>query len=396
MTSTGWYNLITPGTRNGQQDQNFGDSSGVAQGDPYGSMAYLSIVVPNRINDGTSIPSVSVLVQGMKLWQFDTGENALSPQFSSNPAWILLDILMRCGYTLGEINTASFAVAAAYADQLITADDPVGGTVQLPRFQCNFALTQSQSAGVIIRSIRNGSRLYLVLNTNGLIEARVENTFALQQPVLPAGSNAVNSFNGGWPAYEFDASSIARESDGSACVKLTTRGAQDTPNRLSIEFQDSFNQYQQDSLSLSDADDVELCGQEIAVEWDAVGISTFNQASRMLLLGLNKAIPGNAFIEFQTSVKSLGLLPGDLITVTYPKENLVRTPFRVTKVVPGNAYRTATITAQLHDDDWYSDAPTGITGGLGRQTGRDAYLSAPVAGTVDRCERPVAVGHRGG
>ena len=70
-------------------------------GDPYGSMAYLSIVVPNRINDGTSIPSVSVLVQGMKLWQFDTGENALSPQFSSNPAWILLDILMRCGYTLG-------------------------------------------------------------------------------------------------------------------------------------------------------------------------------------------------------------------------------------------------------------------------------------------------------
>ena len=82
---------------------------------------------------------------------------------------------------------------------------------------------------------------------------------------------------------------------------------------------------------------MELCGQEIAVEWDAVGISYFNQASRMLLLGLNKAIPGNAFIEFQTSVKSLGLLPGDLITVTYPKENLVRTPFRVTKVVPGNA-----------------------------------------------------------
>ena len=83
--------------------------------------------------------------------------------------------------------------------------------------------------------------------------------------------------------------------------------------------------------------------------WDAVGISTFNQASRMLLLGLNFAVsPGNAFIQFGTSVKALGLLPGDLITVSYPKENLARAPFRITKITPGNSFRTATITAQFH------------------------------------------------
>ncbi len=382
MTSTGWYNLITPGTRNGQQDGNFTNGHGIALGDPYGSMAYLSVVVPNRISNGTSIPAVQVLMQGLKLWQFDTGGNFLGEQFSSNPAWVLLDILMRCGYTLGEIDTPSFATAAAYADSLISVDDPVGGFVQLPRFQCNFALKISQSAGVIIRSIRNGSRLYLVLNTAGLLEARVENTFALQQPALPPGSNAVNPFNGGWPAYEFDATSIARNNDGSSSVKLSKLGAQDTPNRLSIEFQDSYNQYQQDSLSLSDENDVDLCGQEVAVLWDAVGISTFSQASRMLLLGLNQGISGNVFIEFQTSVKALGLLPGDLITVSYPKENLQRTPFRVTKITPGNNFRTAVITAQFHDDAWYSDTATGITGGLGRQSGQGSGLPAPITGTV--------------
>lgn len=382
MTSTGWYNLITPGTRNGAQDGNFTNGNGVPQGDPYGSMAYLSIVVPNRINDGTSIPSVQVLMQGLKLWQYDANGNFLGEQFSSNPAWVLLDILMRCGYTLPEINTASFATAAAYADALIPVDDPVGGQVQLPRFQCNFAIKNSQSAGQVVRSIRNGSRIYIVLNKQGLLEARVENTFALQQPALPPGSNAGVPFDGGWPAYEFDASSIARNRDGSASVTLLKIGTQDTPNRLSVEFQDSYNQYQQDSLSLADEDDVDLCGQEVAVIWDAVGISTFNQASRMLLLGLNKAISGNAFIEFQTSVKALSLLPGDLITVTYAKENLGRTPFRITKIAPGNGFRTATITAQLHDDDWYSDAPTGITGGLGRQSGRGSGLPAPVIGTV--------------
>jgi hypothetical protein len=258
----------------------------------------------------------------------------------------------------------------------------VGGSVHLPRFQCEFALKNRRSAGEIIRSIRNGSRLYLILNTNGLLEARIENTFALQQAAKSPASNAVNHFNGGWPAYEFDAGSIARNQDGSASVKLSSKGAQDTPNRLSIEFQDSFNQYQQDSLSLADDSDADLCGQQVAAPWDAAGISTFNQATRMLLLGLNRSIQGNLFIEFETSVKALGLMPGDLITVTYLKENLLRRPFRITKITPGGSFRTAVIGAQLHDDAWYSDTATGITGGLGRQTGRGSGLPAPVAGTV--------------
>ena len=126
MTSTGWYNIITPGTRNGKQDPNFTDASGNPLGDPFGSMACLSVVVPNRISDGTSIPSVQVLVQGLKLWQFDTSGNFIGAQFSSNPAWILLDMLMRCGYSFDDIDTGSFAHAAAYADALITTDDPVG------------------------------------------------------------------------------------------------------------------------------------------------------------------------------------------------------------------------------------------------------------------------------
>jgi Putative phage tail protein len=382
MTASGWYNLMTVGDRNGRQDNNFTNGAGVPLGDPYGSMAYLSVVVPNRINNGTSIPNVQVLMQGLTLWQFDTDGNFVADQFSSNPAWVLLDILMRCGYTLDDIDERSFANAAAYADELISVDDPIGGFVDLPRFQCNFALKDSQSVGGIIRSIRNGSRLYVVLNAQGQLSARIENTFVLQQPTLPPGSNAFNTYNGGWPAYEFDATSIARKSDGSASVKLSKLGAQDTPNRLSIEFQDSFNQYQQDSLSLADEDDENLVMQEVAVIWDAVGISTFSQASRMLLLGLNRSISGNAFIEFQTSVKALGLMPGDLITVTYLKENLERTPFRITKITPGNSFRTATITAQYHDDEWYSDTATGITGGLGRQTGRGSGLPAPVIGTV--------------
>ena len=382
MTSTGWYNLITPGNRTGAADPNFTDANGATQGDPYGSMAYLAIVVPNRINNGTSLPSVQVLMQGLKLLQFDSNANYLGTSFSNNPAWVLMDVLMRIGYTIDDIDEGSFARAAAYADEQISATDPVAGQVQLPRFQCDFAINQPTSAGELIRGIRNGSRMYVVLNSAGNLEARVENAFALQQASLPYGSNAQNTFNGGWPAYEFDSTSIARNSDGSSSVKLSSRGAQDTPNRLSIEFQDSFNQFQQDSLSLADQDDAYLCAQEVAVQWNAVGISNFSQAERMLALGLNRALEGNVFIEFQTSVKGLGILPGDLITVTYAKENLQRTPFRVTKIAAGPNYRTVTVTAQLHNDAWYSDTATGMVGGRGWRSGEMAGLPAPVGGTV--------------
>lgn len=382
MTSTGWWNLTSAGGRNGQQDPNFGDGGAGPVGDPYGSMAYLSVVVPNRINDGSSIPAVQALVRGMKLLTFDANGNSQGEQFSANPAWVLLDILRRSSYGLDEIDVKSFARAAAYCEETISVNDPIAGTVSAPRFQCNFALVAQRSAGEIIRALRNSSRIYLVLNTSGLLEARVENTFALQQPSLPGGSNATEMFAAGWPAYEFDETSIARNSDGSANFRISARGAQDTPNRLTVEFQDEFNQYQQDSLSLTDGDDSDLCGQIISAHWDAMGISNFSQASRMLLLGLNRGLQGNQFVEFETSVKALGLMPGDLITVTYLKENLQREAFRVQKIRPGASFRTAVISAQLHNDLWYSDTVSSIIGGRGWQAGQRGGLPAPVAGTV--------------
>src|SRR5579872_2941501 len=67
MTGTGWYNVPTLGGRDGDFDLNFKDGSGQPAGDPYGSMAYLAVVVPTRLSSGTSIPSVKVLAEGLVL-----------------------------------------------------------------------------------------------------------------------------------------------------------------------------------------------------------------------------------------------------------------------------------------------------------------------------------------
>ena len=59
MTGTGWYNVPTLGARDGGFDLNFLDGGGQPAGDPYGSMAYLAVVVPTRLSSGATLPNVT-------------------------------------------------------------------------------------------------------------------------------------------------------------------------------------------------------------------------------------------------------------------------------------------------------------------------------------------------
>src|SRR5437764_94102 len=70
MTATGWFTVLNTGSRTGTFDPDFSDGNGHPIGDPYGSLAYMSVVVPNRISDGTSLPQIAVLIQGLQLPQF--------------------------------------------------------------------------------------------------------------------------------------------------------------------------------------------------------------------------------------------------------------------------------------------------------------------------------------
>jgi hypothetical protein len=119
MTATGWYSVVTAGQRSGQFNPDFKDASGNPLGDPYGSMAVASVVVPNRIANGQSVPKIQVLAHGVKLERFDDTGISLGESFSNNPAWVMLDVLRRSGWLLSEIDTKTFAVAATYCDEAV-------------------------------------------------------------------------------------------------------------------------------------------------------------------------------------------------------------------------------------------------------------------------------------
>jgi hypothetical protein len=389
MTGTGWYNVETLGTRDGCFDNNFVDGNGTPQGDPYGSLAYLSVVVPNRLSSGTSLPSVSVLLQGLKVPVYGLDGGFLAEQFSSNPSWILLDLLRRSGWAPSEIDIASFANTAAFCDEKIAVTDPNGNTITLPRFECNLLLQRRRSAGDVVRGVRNCARLYITYGPGGTLQAHVENTLALESPIEKDHSNSTETLNGGWPSYEFGDGSngfsgILRRPNGSASVTLTSRSIADTPNRMSVEFQDALNGYQQDSFEMLDSNDVALTGQLTSSTLMALGLPHYDQAARILKFNLDKSLRGNTYIEFQTSVKAFGIAPGDLISITYLKEGYLRQPFRVLKLSPATNYRTSTITAQIHYDAWYSDTNGQVTSpsGVVMQDNSSVGLPKPLQGSV--------------
>ncbi len=383
MTATGWYTVVTLGTRNGNFNPDFSDASGNPLGDPYGSMGMLSVVVPNRISDGRSLPRIQVLIQGMKLARFDSSGNHIDDVLTNNPAWVLLDVLRRSGWRTSELDLASFAAVSQRCDEPVHTVDLNNTDTLIPRYQCNLLLTTRRSAGDIVRGIRNSSALYLTFSNTGLLQLNAEDTLALQQPTKPAGSNSREQLNGGWPAYEFgeNFSGIVRAANGAVSLSLSSRSSADTPNRYTVEFQDQFNEYQQDSLSLVDVDDSLLSGNDITVSLAALGLPNFDQATRAAALQLYKSVRGNTYVEFETSVKGVGLRPGDLITLSYSKLGFDRQLFRITKISPGLNFLTAVITAQIHDDAWYTLVNSGAAA-LGRQAGTEPGLPRPLVGSM--------------
>jgi hypothetical protein len=384
MTITGWYSVVTVGSRQGAFNLDFTDSNGNPLGDPYGSMAVLAIVVPNRISSGRSLPNVEILLQGMQIDSFNLDGSFQATAYTNNPAWVILDILRRSGWALSDLNLPTFAASAAFCQELISTTDLNGNPLQVPRYECNLILTKRQSAATIIRGIRVASSLMLRYGYTGLLELLPETTIAAQQPTLPEGSNSTEQLFGGWPVYEFSDlsgpfSGIVRNANGTSSVRLTSRTIAETSNRLSVEFQDESNEYQQDSLSIVDADDSALIGYEISSQSTALGVANFSQATRVLLRQLDKSTKGNLFVQFQTSFRALKVRPGDIITLTYAKEGFTRVGFRVVKLSPALNYELVTVLAQVHDDDWYSDNPT-VLRNAGRQPAAGTQTPRPLIG----------------
>jgi phage-related protein len=395
QSASGWYDVLTTGTRNGAFNPYFQDGQGNPAGDPHGSLAVACLHVPASMAPSNSLPSVEVLAEGLLAERFDAAGVSQGAALTTNPVWALVDLLRRCGWRRSEIDLVSAAAAATALDTIVTVTDSAGNTISQPRAAINYALLDRRPASDIVRGIRQAAELLLRLNGDGQIEMVVEGPMAEQQPARMGHSNATSECNGGWPSFEANdgssaACTIAAEANGDIALRLTCEPTSSVANRLTVELQDARNDYLNGSLSLVDLDDVARAGGEIAGLFRGLGLPNLTQAQRVLSKELARIVDGNLYAQFTTSMMGLGIQPGDLITLTSRDYGLERAPFRVLRLNPGLNYETVTVLAQAHNDGWYNPNGAVSSTSTGWPSSDNAGAPWPIAGT----SYDPATGHR--
>ena len=383
LQASGWWSLVSLGERNGVFNPQFADGAGNPLGDPHGSVAVLAVAVPQSIVRGAG-PRFQVLADGLKLPIFDVAGLGQTPRFTRNPAWIMLDVLRRGGWQLEELDLASFARAAEKFDELLPETGVGGQTTMRPRSETGLALVQPRSLGDLLRGLHAAAGSWLAFNKDGRLELGVEGPLSEQQPEPVEGSNSLAALGGGWPAYEFGdgqngSDGILLDEKDRALLRFWSRPSGASANRYTLEYQDSREEFRQDSLSLVDVDDVAATGQEIAAVYPALGVIHSGQAASVLRLALHKAVRGNQYVELETGVKAFGLRPGQLITLTYGRYGIDRAQYRVLSIEPALNFERLRITAQRHQDAWYA----GLSAGAGREASGEGWagrLARPLAG----------------
>lgn len=357
------YNVINRGDRDGSPNA---DVPYNGDGDPYGSLAVILWVVPRRVADPASTPRVRVLVKGPKLRVYSDTET-YSSAYSENPAWVLMDLLVKAGISYSDLEIQTFIDAAAICDATVSYTDQYGGSSSHARAACSLVLSQRQSAADIIRKVRQGAGLDLVPNsTNGKLQVFYRGTLASQQPSTVAGSNydvAVSSKSlagatvNGYLAYDF--SKIIRHS-----LKISPAPNGATPNRVYCTFVNSERDWQADSLSMIDGDAAARIDQEVAQPFDADGINTLDQAKRMArryLAEQNRCngrgdTGGSEIYRFEHGMGTVRLRAGHICRLSDTHANLSNVLIRLLQIRPAMNHETAEFIALRHNDNFYLDS----------------------------------------
>ena len=361
------------------------------RGDSYGSLIAITITVPRKVQDSASLPRVRVLFDGpaIRTWSDPNAIEAKDAvkQFTTNAAWILLDLLTWCSVTLDEIDVASFVKAAETCSEMVDYTDLTGRPATHQRYKLGVSLRRRRNAGEIVNSLLAAMKGMLVLNagtdagTTGKLQLFIKQTLADQQGAPVPGSNddapfisatAKGATLPGYFAYHFDDSNILRrgpDRDSSSTFKIEQRSIADTPGRLGVEFQDEDNFYATDALVIVDSEAIARARQEVGGGSPAEGVTNFDQGKRILQTQFAEQFRGNPrsgfqkkndsggtwIAELEASFRVIHLRVGHIVAVTNAAHGLDRQPFRVIALAPSANCEKIRVRLQWHEDDWYLD-----------------------------------------
>ena len=190
-----YWMVINSGDRNGGSNPLIGWAN---KGDCYGSTFGIAVQCLAALASQSTLPQCQMLLKAGQVRVY-TDVSTYTLEYSDNPAWILLDLLVKTSWRYSQINIQSFIDAAAVCDAQIYFNSLKGTytnayyeSVYNPytRYSVGFSVKQRMPIGDLIRGVRNSMRgmLYFDFNT-GLLTVGNKQTLADQQSSPVAGSN---------------------------------------------------------------------------------------------------------------------------------------------------------------------------------------------------------------
>ncbi len=286
---------------------------------------------------GTRVPRRTYRIQGRKVLipdNYDPVAHTYDPSVwtgefktavTSNPVWILFDIITNDRFGLGQyveigqVDKFAFYDVGVYCDELV--DDGVGG--QEPRYRFNGLINTRENAYAILQAIASSFHGMLYWSA-GLVSLGADMPTTAARTVIPENTK------GGEFVY------------GSA-------GNTNKPTVVEVIFQDPNNQMRAATEWVEKTNEIPDHG-VVRKEIFAVGCSSRGQAHRYGRWYLDTEWVGGETISYQCGLDQAGMAPAEVIQVGDPDIAGVEYGGRITGFGVDGPFETVNIDREITDD----------------------------------------------
>ena len=277
----------------------------------------------------TGIPNIQAIVQGRKVSTFDGSSNETTGQFSTNPAFCLLDYLRNerfgKGIPLADIDIPSFFSASQVA---VTQVTPFSGGSQINLFDCNAVIDTGQKLIDNTRTILKGMRGFLPY-TQGKYKLIIETT----------GSSVLT----------------LNEDNIIGGIQVSSSRKNEKFNRVQVNFVNPDKNFQSDTI-VYDTDHSTLKTADGGfLQEGVVDLPTITNPYQALEFGeiVLKRSRDNLGLQLTANYQAMNLAIGDLVAVTHSITGFSSKVFRVMGMAINPSFEVS-LSLIEHDDDWYT------------------------------------------
>lgn len=277
----------------------------------------------------TGIPNIQAIIQGRKVSTFDSSSNETTGQFSTNPAFCLLDYLRNerfgKGIPLTDIDIPSFYSASQVA---VTQVTPFSGGSQINLFDCNAVIDTGQKLIDNTRTILKGMRGFLPY-TQGKYKLIIETT----------GSSVLT----------------LNEDNIIGGIKVSSSRKNEKFNRVQVNFVNPDKNFQSDTI-VYDTDHSTLKTADGGfLQEGVVDLPTITNPYQALEFGeiVLKRSRDNLGLQLTANYQAMNLAIGDLVAVTHSITGFSSKVFRVMGMAINPSFEVS-LSLIEHDDSWYT------------------------------------------